>query len=118
MRTLRRNQSKFSYANITGRERITGTGEYRNLYSYPKTAWANISSATGEKSTEIFGDLTDYDKIMVFSDLPISEATRLWVDESDVTKPSDYAVKRVSKGLNDVTVAIKKDSTVVTFEGN
>lgn len=71
---------------------------------------ANISPATGMSNTEQFGNLDNYDKVIVTGDLecPIDENTVLWIDEPDTTKPYNYIVKRVSKSKNGVSIAVAK----------
>lgn len=116
MRGLLRNKQKFTYKNYLGKVAAVDdegnyTGEVSVTYSNPIEVWANISPATGTTYNEIFGTLTDYDKVIVSTDswIEIDENSVLWVDTAyGANVPHDYIVKRVSKGLNGVAIAISK----------
>jgi hypothetical protein len=88
------------------------TGEYEVLYSEPVPLKINVSAARGEYSTRQFGEMENYEKILVTDDtnLPISETSILWIDSLDTTKPHDYIVKKVAKSLNSVSYAVSKVS--------
>ena len=89
----------------------SGLGEDVIQYIEPVLySLANISPATGMSNTEQFGNLDNYDKVIVTSDLgcPIDENSVLWIDEPDTTKPYNYIVKRVSKSKNGVSIAVAK----------
>lgn len=87
----------------------TGEMDY-TVTSEPKPYRINISSAKGEMATRQFGELEEYDKIMVTANknIDITEETVLWVDNLDIHQPYDYIVKKVAKSLNNVTFAIRK----------
>lgn len=87
------------------------TGETEIKYSEPVKQRGNISEAQGESANKEFGNITDYDKVIVLSKLscPITETSRLWVDNTDITKPADYSVKCIARSLNSVSIAIKKE---------
>lgn len=99
--------------------------------------YANVSPATGQSNTEIFGNLENYDKVIVTDDLtcPIDENSVLFIDKEpeftegvtidyqesetvlgdDVVTPVtvsvpvyDYAVRRVAKSLNSISIAVRK----------
>ncbi len=116
MRTQVINRTPFYYAMYLGKtpaEDSDGfyTGEDVIQYSEPvRYTRANISPATGMSNTEQFGNLDNYDKVIVTSDLgcPIDENSVLWIDEPDTTKPYNYIVKRVSKSKNGVSIAVAK----------
>ena len=61
-------------------------------------------------NTEQFGNLENYDKVIVTSDMscPIDEDTVLWIDETDTSQPYDYIVKRVSRSKNGISIAVAK----------
>ena len=106
------------------------TGQMDRIYASAVMMNANISPATGQSQTEMFGNLDSYDKVIVTDDLgcPIDEQTVLFVDkepEYPVIQPSastsasepeydyahpkyDYIVKRVARSLNSVSIAIRK----------
>ena len=115
MRLLRRNKQTIYYALYEGKKPLTdeygnSTGEYEVLYSEPILLKINVSAARGEYSTRQFGEMENYDKILVTDDinLPISETSILWIDSLDTTKPHDYIVKKVAKSLNSVSYAVSK----------
>ena len=60
------------------------TGELINEYGSPVLAYGNISPASGQAQAEQFGDLAEYDKVIVIDDVncPITESTVLFVDIS------------------------------------
>lgn len=105
------------------------------LYSDAVKMRANISQATGQSNTEQFGNLENYDKVIVFEDLncPIDENSVLFIDKEPeygdpiiigyedsqtvlgepvpiIYKPPlyDYTVRRVAKSINSVSVAVRK----------
>ena len=143
MRCLKRNQQAFSYCLYSGKtalidERGNDTGEQILTYSAPVTMYANISPATGQSNTEQFGNLENYDKVIVTDDLscPIDENSVLFIDKApeftsvttyaEVTNTNngqavttwvaqtvsvpvhDYIVRRVAKSLNFISIAVGK----------
>lgn len=116
MRTQRRNRTPFYYALYTGKEEVKGADGYYTGDTPPKHGkpilytYGNVSPATGQAITEQFGTLESYDKVIVTADMdcPIDENTVLWIDNLDITKPYDYIVKRVSKSLNGISIAVAK----------
>lgn len=132
MQTLKRNRQKFYFALFLGKAPLLDkngkrTGEYEIKYTNPIKAYANISVAFGEAATEIFGINTDYDKILVLSNIDsnFNEASVLWIDEfplldkdgaltkntdGSIKTPWDYTVKKIARTKNSVSVAAKKVS--------
>jgi len=117
VRTLERNKQTIYYALYEGKEPLKDEygnpiGEYEVLYSEPVLLKINVSAARGEYSTRQFGEMENYEKILVTDDtnLPISETSILWIDSLDTTKPHDYIVKKVAKSLNSVSYAVSKVS--------
>lgn len=142
MKTLKRNQRPFYYCLYAGKTPIIDvygheTGESIVTYGEPVRMYASISHASGHSTTEQFGNLENYDKVIVTDcmDCPIDENSVLFVDkepeygeavtidyhesetlfgndEADpvtVAVPKyDYFVRRVAKSLNSVSIAIKK----------
>lgn len=115
MRTLERNKRLIYYALYEGDELIfdeygNDTGASRLIYSEPLPYRLNVSAARGESSTRQFGDTENYDKVLVTTDMdiPITETSLLWIDSLDTTKPHDYIVKKVAKGLNSISFAVTK----------
>lgn len=87
----------------------------RVIYGNPVEMWANISPASGIDQTQQFGNLADYDKVIVTTDIdcPIDEHTVLFVDKEpehnlDNDLMFDYIVKRVARSINSISIAISK----------
>lgn len=111
------------------------TGEIAPKYGDAISYWANVSPAIGQAQFEQFGNLGNYDKVIVTRDMgcPINETAVLFLDKTpeyiSVTayeedssggiKPNtvavtynlpkyDYIVKRVAKGLDSIAIAVSK----------
>lgn len=135
MKCLERNKRTFYYCLFAGKTPIVDeygneTGESVITYGSPVEMKANVSQATGQSNTELFGNLENYDKVIVTEDVncPIDENSVLFVDkepeytnvathtvtaittnEVTVAVPVyDYTVRRVAKSLNSVSIAIRK----------
>ena len=137
MRCTLRNKQKFYCCQYTGKRAVVDadghdTGEKIPIYGTAKEIWANISPATGMSRAEQFGNLENYDKVIVTNDLscPINENSVLFIDKVPsytsviagyvstststvapeyVTVPvPDYTVSRVAKSLNSVSIAARK----------
>lgn len=136
MRALTRNKQSFSYCLLVSAnaavvdENGNRTGETVPVYSEAASMEANVSPASGYAQTEQFGDLTDYDHVIVTDWLacPITESTVLFLDKAPEYRQDtiriydeqirtdltvnlplyDYIVRRVSKSLHSVSIAVKK----------
>ena len=142
MRSLTRNKRSFSYclrqsANAEVVDANSNrTGEYIPVYADAVEMTANVSPASGYSQTEQFGDLTDYDHVIVTTDMdcPITESTVLFLEKAPAYRqedirviipgtravdPSpeimtakiplyDYIVRRVSKSLHGISIAVSK----------
>lgn len=91
------------------------TGENQVVYSEPVKMYANISPATGVAQTEQFGNLENYDKVIVTRDMecPIDENSVLFIDKEpehslDGDPIYDYTVRRIAKSLNSISIAVRK----------
>lgn len=91
------------------------TGESSTVYGDPVQMTANISPASGASITEQFGNLDNYDKVIVTSDMncPIDEYSVLYIDrepvkENGVWNAYDYVVRRVAKSTNYIAIAVRK----------
>ena len=92
---------------------------YKVGYADPVERSASISPATGSSNVEQFGDLDNYDKVIVTADMtcPIDEQTVLYIDEPPVLdestgqySPYDYVVRRVARSTNNIAIAVRKVS--------
>ena len=120
MKTLKRNQRTFWYCLYD--HKIPIVDEYGNqsgeeivVYAEPVEMKANISQATGQSNTEQFGNLENYDKVIVtdWMECPIDENSVLFIDKEpeyslEDNPMFDYIVRRVAKSLNSVSIAVKK----------
>lgn len=135
MKALERNKKLFYYCLFS--EKIPIVDEYGNesgesivTYQDAVPMYANISQATGQSNTEQFGNLENYDKVIVTDDVncPIDENSVLFIDkepeytdalthnataittvDETVTVPVyDYTVRRVAKSINSISIAVKK----------
>ena len=124
MRRFAKNCTPFWYANYVESEMITNdsgykTGEKRAVYSKAIAGYENISPASGEAITAMFGNYQDYTNIILTYDpnFPMDENSILWIDKDPeidangyATAPHNYVVRRVSKSLNTKVFAIQKVS--------
>ena len=135
MKTLKRNLKPFYYCLFASAIPILDeygneSGEQILTYEDAVLSHGNISQATGQSNTEQFGNLENYDKVIVTDDLncPINENSVLFIDKapeytsvpnytatavttnaSSVSAPvPDYIVRRVAKSINSVSIAVRK----------
>ena len=120
MITLKRNRTWFWYSLYQGVTDVVDsdgfyTGEQKVSYAEPvQMKDANISPSNGTDQSEMFGVLTDYDKVIITHDMncPITENSVLFVDVVptmvDGVPKYDYIVKKVAKSKNVIAYAIRK----------
>lgn len=144
MRGLERDKRTFWYCTMDPEirhmivdENGNETGEIVPHYETATAMRASVSPATGQSQSEQFGNLDNYDKVIVIFDMscPIDENTVLFVDHepsySEVTAyeivqgqtaaaddeiepvtyllpKNDYIVKRVARSLNVISIAVQK----------
>lgn len=114
MRELKRNRRTIYYALYTGVQEVVDaygnyTGEYAPSYATPVAMQCNVSAAKGSAEENQFGIDEAYTKTIVTTDMtcPIDVDTILWVDVA-TTAEHDYAVVRVAKSINSITIAIRE----------
>lgn len=142
MRTLKRNQQPIWYCLYEGKVELKDsdgnyTGEQQKMYAAPQKVMANVSPATGQSNTEIFGNLQDYDHVVVvdweelsavyspndydgaitsdwkqFGVSDIDENTVLFFEKEPEDKTSadgyNYVIRRIAKSLNSIAIAISR----------
>lgn len=125
MRSLQRNKQTIWYRLLTGDPEpimetdewgnVLDTGENTQPYSDPVKLKINVSQATGAAITEQFGNLDNYDKVLVTTqmDCPINGTTLLYIDTTPTQtngkwSPHDYVVRRVAKSINGISIAVRK----------
>lgn len=131
MRSLEINKRTFWYAlylgskplcdsdgNYTGERSILRTEprKYRANVSPPVTT--NISRSVSTSKPGDYGNVIDYDKVIVTSDMscPIDEGAVLWIDNAPGDGvPYDYVVRRVLKTLNSIAIHITKVRDEITL---
>lgn len=119
MRIMQINKRPFHYCLYSDKEAVED--EYGNevgykvVYGNPVKMEANISPASGYAQTEQFGNLDNYDKVIVTDDMdcPIDEHSVLFIDKEPEYTVSgdpmfDYTVRRIAKSLNSVSIAVRK----------
>lgn len=116
MRTLKRNEKTFYFKRYNGRVPVLvdgyENGEYAISYDDVESARGNISASRGYAQIELFGNFDGYDKVIVMDyDANITENTVLMIDVPVNSGKYDYIVRRVSKSLNVVSIAISKVQT-------
>lgn len=117
MRMLERNKQTFAFKLLTDKSVPIldpdgyETGEYALAYSEKIFAKANIAHVTGHADERAFGTLVQYDRVICANtDFGMDENSLLWVDDLD-SPNNDYIVKRISKSLNTVRIAIARVET-------
>lgn len=119
VRILKRNKRPFWYCLYNGETELTDSsgnymGETGITYAEPVECKANVSPATGQSNQEMFGNLTDYDRVILSDDptLPIDENTVLFIDSTPTAGAGeygyDYTVRRVARSKNYVAIAVRK----------
>lgn len=122
MRLMEKYKSTFWYLLYDSKEPVLD--EYGNLTSDTKVIYqdavefrANVSAAAGSSQVEQFGNLADYDKVILTDDTtcPIDENSVLFLDkepeyDADGNPLYDYQVKRVAKSKNFISYAVSKVS--------
>ena len=80
MRTVQRNKRDVWYALYLGEQDAIDadgnyTGETEVVYDKPVKIRANVSPATGQANIEMFGNFTDYDRVVVTDqvNIPVNE---------------------------------------------
>lgn len=120
MRCQEKNKVTFWYCPYLRKEPVLNesgrkTGEQRIVYGDAVLVKGNISAAVGQSQAEVFGNLEQYDKVIVLEDpkFPMDENSVLFVDKNpeyakDGQPLYDYVVKRAARSLNAVSYAISK----------
>lgn len=122
MKCMARNKSRVWYSLYIGSE--IGYDEHGNelpspvlTFGNPVKIMANVSAARGSVQEVQFGLNENYDRVLVTDDvgIPLTEASRLWVDTMPVIKPDgstdsphDYIISKIARSLTNVSVAISK----------
>ena len=113
MRLLQRNTAPFWYADAAGKEEIfingKPSGEYAVLYTELVQARGNLSAASGTVRNELFGAFSDYDFVILCDNpkLSIRDTSVVWLEKPD-GKPHTHIVRRISRSLNSVAIAVKE----------
>ena len=129
MKLMKRNLRTIYYCLYQGQQPVYDedkyeTGETTISYSNPVAIKVNVSPASGYAQNGMFGNLTDYDKVILTDkmDCPIDENTLLYVD-APISGSPDYKVKKVAKSLNHISYAVSEvkispDEIMVTGSGS
>ena len=110
MRSLNKNKQSMTYALPNGTEPIlddygNDTGEMKPVYDAPAEYKANISSAVGEEVVNVFGNATDYSRVICVAekDCPIAVEGALINFNS-----KQYKVVKVADSLNGFLIAVRE----------
>ncbi len=114
MRTLRKNTRRVYYAELLSEVNARDenghiTSEKVRVYSDPKEALVNYSAERGESIVAQFGEMQDYDLVILTSPdvFPVDESTAIWVN-ADPQKMHDYRVVRVADSINVRQVLVRR----------
>ncbi len=114
MRTLRKNARRIYYAPLLSETNAMDdaghiTSEKVRVYAIPKEAWVNYSAERGENIAAQFGEMKDYDLVIVTtkSAFPVDESTAVWVN-APPNKAHDYRIVRVADSINVRQVLIRR----------
>ena len=123
MRGMERNKRQFSYALYEGDELIYDeygdfTGDTQPIYGPTQSATANVSPAQGAAQSEIFGIVSDYDRVIGPLPLscPINEYSQIWLYDTP-GNPAEYRVKRRAISLNHIMLLVTKIETKTEAKG-
>lgn len=122
MRCLKRNKRPMWYALYLGSQiQYDDNGNELPspalLFGNPVQIMVNISASRGNIQDVQFGLNENYDKVIVTDDvnIPLTEASRLWVDKEPVIKADgstetshDYVVSKIARSLTNTSIAISK----------
>ena len=110
MRSLNKNKQLMTYELPNGTKPIldewgNDTGEVETLYTEPAEYKANISSAVGEEVVNVFGNATDYSRVICVAEknCPIAVEGAL-IDFNS----KQYSVARVADSLNGFLIAVRE----------
>lgn len=117
MKALARNKQKLHYALYSAHAEVYDedglfTGEYTEGYSEPVEIKMNISPANGRTALDAFGIVSNYDKVLVTTDMdcPIAEDSILWIGADPTQNPHNYIVSRVARSLNSIVYGVTEVS--------
>lgn len=126
MRTVQRNKRDVWYALYLGEQDAIDadgnyTGETEVVYGDPVKIRANVSPATGQANIEMFGNFTDYDRVVVTDqvNIPVNENSVMWIDTAPVEGQGitgfNYIVRRVARSFNSVAFAVRDVDVKVNY---
>lgn len=86
------------------------TGEHVVVRSDPFEVDASVSAARGSVYEDGFGQSVDYDRAVLLDDVdvPVTEASVLWIDADPATDEWDYKVSAIARTPNLLKVAVKR----------
>ena len=124
MRILQRSAQSIYYRLYVQKDPVTVTDEWGNTveigesnmgYADPVEFKASVSPASGISNVEQFGDLDNYDHVIVTDDMacPIDEHSVIYIGSvpsqtNGLWSPHNYVVVRVAKSVNVVSIAVRK----------
>lgn len=106
MRNLKKNQRKLYYAPFLGIEPIhdeygNETLEVEKIYGEKVKLEINYSSNTGQVDTQVFGDITNYSRIIACTGkCPLKKKDKVYIGDET------YEVIKVADSLNSFLIAV------------
>lgn len=114
MRNFRKNQRTLWFASYLRAEPILDeygneTLEVKKVYSKPQELKINISANVGEEATHVFGDVSQYSRILTYvgAECPLKEQDELWINK-DPTEKANYEVVKVADSVNSWMIGVRE----------
>jgi hypothetical protein len=121
MRLAQRNLREVTYCTYQGLATLLDsegfeTGENVKSYSKPMKKRMSVSAANGNVQSDIFGNITQYDRVLITDDpkIKVDENSiffieRPYTEKGGLPEP-DYVVAGIARSLNYVSIAVKQVS--------
>lgn len=116
MRSLNRNKRKIYYAlpdtfSVILDEYGNETGETQPIYGSPVELMGNVSASSGEDMAQVFGNFTNYTRILCVADndCPLTVRSIVWFGV-ELTEPHNYTVTRKADSKNGILYALQEVS--------
>jgi hypothetical protein len=121
MRLAQRNLREITYCTYQGLKPLLDgegfeTGENVKSYSKPVKKRMSVSPANGSVQSDIFGNITQYDRVLITDDpkIKVDENSIFFIERSYTEKDGlpepDYVVAGIARSLNYVSIAVKQVS--------
>lgn len=100
------------YANPTGTQRVVDsngflTPDIETIYSDTTEIKANYSASVGQDTIQIFGNATNYSRVIAMTECPFVENTKVWIG-IEPTEKANYKVVKIADSLNHYLIALQE----------